>query len=183
MRIISGPTRFGLVMLLILWVPILTNAQQSKTETDWSAMKFLIGDWTGDGGGKPGQGSGESSFKLDLQGKVLVRRSQSDYPATADKPAISHSDLMIIHPKASGKGFEAIYFDNEGFVIHYDVIKSDDKKVLTLISEPSPSAPRFRLVYTQISETTMTVRFDIAPPGKPEAFAKYVEGTLHRKAS
>ncbi len=28
---------------------------------------------------------------------------------------------------------------------------------------------------------SMTFRFDIAPPGKPEAFSKYIEGSLHRK--
>src|SRR5215469_8358837 len=94
--------RFIFVLVLLFLAGFFANAQQSRPEPDWSSMTFLIGDWIGEGGGKPGEGVGVASFKFDLQRKIIVRKNQSDYPATKDKPAISHSDLMIIYPDASG---------------------------------------------------------------------------------
>jgi len=172
---------FIFVSVSIFLTGVFANAQQSKPEPDWSSMTFLIGDWVGEGGGKPGEGAGAASFNFDLQRKIIVRKNQSDYLATKDKPAISHTDLMIIYPDASGKRFQAVYFDNEGYKIDYKIAQSDDHKTLVFTSEAIPSAPRFRLVYTKVNDDTLTVRFDMAPPGKPDAFSKYVEGTMHRK--
>jgi hypothetical protein len=36
------------------------------------------------------------------------------------------------------------------------------------------------LTYLRKSEVVVTVRFEIAPPGKPEAFATYLEAATRR---
>ena len=51
-------------------------------------------DW--EGSREQGQGSGYFTFELDLQGKVLVRRNHSEYPATKDRPTYVHEDPMIV---------------------------------------------------------------------------------------
>jgi hypothetical protein len=56
-----------------------------------------------------------------------------------------------------------------------------DQTAVTFISDPFPSAPRFRLTYNKVKNDSMTFHFDIAPPGKPDAFVKYLAGSLHRK--
>ena len=157
------------------------SAEKSKEVPNWDAFRFLLGEWVGEGAGAPGEATGGFSFSFDLEGKILVRRNRADYPATKDKPPYSHTDLMVIYQETEGP--RAIYFDNEGHVIHYVVSLSKDQTTVTFLSEPSPSAPRFRFTYYKAKNDSMTFQFDMAPPGKPDAFSKYLEGSLRRKAA
>jgi hypothetical protein len=51
----------------------------------------------------------------------------------------------------------------------------------TFLSEPQAGAPRFRWVYTKETADSVRIDFDIAPPGKPEAFSSYIQSSLRRK--
>jgi len=75
----------------------------------------------------------------------------------------------------------AIYFDNEGHVIPYAVTSTDE--AIILVSDPEQSAPRFRTTYWKVENGTVITRFEIAPPGSPDGFAVYVEGSAKRKDS
>ena len=174
-------TLFALLLLLSLPLPVRSSSQLNKDTDSWKPFRFLVGEWVGKGTGSPGEASGAFSFNFDLEEKVLVRKNRADYPATKDKPAYSHTDLMVIYKE--GPETRAIYFDNEGHTIHYAVTVSDDLPTrITFLSEPSTSAPRFRFVYSKVNNDNMTFQFEIAPPGKPDAFTKYMEGALARKA-
>ena len=105
-------------------------------------LRFLVGTWRGEGSGTPGQGSGTATFAFELDGRVLVRRSLSDYPAAAGRPATVHEDLMVIHPAPGGHGLQAIDFDNEGHVIRYGVTLVSGKSAAVFESEPSEKGPR-----------------------------------------
>lgn len=169
------------VCLLTLFVVMAAQApgRQSK-EGNWGAWRPFLGKWTAEGGGQPGQASaGGFSFEVDLQGKVLIRRNYSDYPATGSKLAFRHDDLMVIYQEPD-KGTRAEYFDNEGHVIHYSVRVSEDQKTITFISDVVASAPRFRFIYRLQKDNLLNLEFDIAPPGKPDSFSKYVEGTARK---
>jgi hypothetical protein len=144
----------------------------------WRDFRFLLGQWAGVGKGSPGQGPGTFSFELALDDTVLLRRSHSTYPATKDRPAFSHDDLMVIYPE--GVRVRAIYFDNENHVIHYTVSVSSAPRGLTFVSESVPDAPRFRFRYTTVDKDTVRSRFEIAPPGQPDAFSLYIEGDARR---
>lgn len=177
--------RYVLVFLIFLAIAAPSGrASQSPqaSDSDWSQWQFLIGEWVGEGGGQPGQASsGGTSLSFDLEGRVLIRRNFSDYPATKDKPAISHRDLMVIYRDPESKSFRAMYWDNEGHVINYTAAFSSDGSVLTLISPPSNTAPRFRFIYRKEKGDRVGVEFDIAPPGKPDSFAKYAGGFMHKR--
>ena len=144
------------------------------------ALRFLVGTWQGEGGGQPGQGGGKAAFTLDLDGRVLVRRGHSEYPAAAGKPAVVHDDLMVVHPAPGGRTVEAMYFDNEGHVVEYSVEVSKDGAKVVFLSELQPAAPRFRLTYARVAGDVVDVTFEIAPPGAPEAFKPYVSGRTRR---
>jgi hypothetical protein len=139
-------------------------------------LEFLVGDWVGEGSGQPGQGAGGTSVHWDLNHKILVRKNFADYPAANGRPAVSHQDLMTIYPEAGG--LRAIYFDNEGHVIHYAV--TDSASGTEFLSDLQPGAPRYRLTYKK-SGSGLKISFDIAPPGKADEFKTYTEGTLRRK--
>lgn len=170
----------ALVLVMAVFVSS-APAWRAEDAPNWDSWRFLLGEWTAEGGGQPGQGAGTFSFAFDLQGGILVRKSRVDYPATKDRPAFSHEDLMVIYREAGAASPRAIYFDNEGHVIHYSAEFSDGGNALEFLSDPVPSAPRFRLTYTKAEGGTLRVRFEIAPPGKPDAFSTYVEGAARRK--
>jgi hypothetical protein len=148
----------------------------------WGGWRFLVGDWMGGGSGGPGEGSGFFSFRFDLDGKVLVRRNHSEYPAVSGRPAVVHDDLMVIHPDAGRGGFAADYFDNEGHVIHYVAELAADGTKITFRSEAAPSTPWFRLTYTKLPADAVGIAFDIAPPDNPGAFKTYLSAKAVRKA-
>src|SRR5262249_43579382 len=137
----------ALMLSVILVLPTTLSARQSKAEqtkdgVNWDSLRFLVGEWSGEGSGAPGEATGGFTFNFDLQEKILTQKSRADYPATKDKPAYSHTDLMVIYQQPEDKATRAIYFDNEGHVIHYSVRLSKDQRSLILISDVSTSSPR-----------------------------------------
>jgi len=165
-----------LAVVLIAGVPGRTAAPTDP----WAACRFLLGEWVGEGG-PSGRGTGTFTFALDLQDKVMVRRNHAELPAGTGRPAAVHEDLMVIYPDEGGKAPKAIYFDSEGHVIHYAVSASEDQRVLTFVSDPQPTGPRFRLSYTKEGADAVAIKFEIAPPGKPDEFKTYLEGKARRK--
>lgn len=143
---------------------------------DWGPAQFLIGHWTGEGGGEPGRGTGSFSFTPDLQGKVLVRRSFAEYPPANGKPAFRHDDLTIVYRDETSRELRAVYFDNEGHVIQYSVKPSGSGVVF--LSDGSQSGPRFRLTYSSGGADRLKLKFEIAPPGKD--FTTYIEASARR---
>ena len=108
-----------------------------------------------------------------------MRRNHADYPATKDKQAYSHDDLMIVFRESdeSAEGaLRAMYWDSEGHVIRYTVTMFGDRIVFT--SEPRRGAPQYRFTYMRQGADVLAIKFEIAPPGK--GFTTYIEATAKR---
>jgi hypothetical protein len=170
--------RFVAVTLACVAAASLQAAQDTGADALVAPMRplaFLLGDWLA----APGS-SGETggfSFKPAVQGRLLVRTNYASYPATADKPALRHDDLMVI--AADGDVVRADYFDSEGHIIRY-LAQSIQAGQVVLVSEIKPNEPRYRLRYTANADGTLAGQFDVAPPGKPEAFAPYLAWSARR---
>jgi hypothetical protein len=78
---------------------------------------------------------------------------------------------------SEGGQLKAFYADNEGHIIRY--LMAEVPGGVALTSEPTPG-PRFRLTYLRKSEALVTLRFEIAPPGKPDVFSTYLEAVTHK---
>ncbi len=139
------------------------------------SVRFLVGEWQGEGDGRPGQSTGAATFRFGLDGKILERRSHADYPAASGRPAFHHEDVMTLFPE--GGQLKALYLDNEDHILRYLVAPVSEGVAFT--SEPGPG-PRFRLTYLRKSETMVTVRFEIAPPSAPGAFKTYLEAVTRK---
>ncbi len=146
---------------------------------DWKAWKYLLGEWEGGHEGEPGPGHGRFSFSFDLDENILVRKSRTVFPPTAERAGYTHDDLLIIFNDFDGAR-RGIYFDNEQHVIHYEVQIAADKKTITLQSDPVAGMPQFRFVYTQTGKDTLQARFEMTPPDKPGEFFTYIEGPSRR---
>ncbi len=153
-------------------------AQGGATDDPWAGLRFLLGTWVGVGHGTPGEGAGSFTFELELGGTTLVRRSHSTYPATVDRPAATHEDLMVIYAEAGA--LRALYVDNEHHVIHYDAAWTTTPPTVTLTSTVQPHAPRYRFIYRWVDRETVNGRFEVAPPDSPDAFRLYIEGDARR---
>jgi len=166
------PVLVGILIILPL------AAQPSAPLPDWKAFQFLMGNWIGEGSGSPGQGSGGFTFALELQGRVLVRHNRTEFPASQGRPANIHDDLLVVYQDK--EGFKAVYWDNEGHVIHYTMSVAADGS-LVFVSGKMPGAPRQRLSYRSMSGGGLGIRFEIAPPDKPDEFKVYLDGTARKK--
>ena len=160
-KIIFSAILFGLLVNCL--------GQQNSRWNNWS---WLIGEWKGERSGKSGQGGGTFTFKNDLDQRILVRKSHSEYPATGNEPRIIHDDLMVIYPDLSGNPVKAIYFDNEGHTINYSIVYLDRSIVLT--SDKIPNIPVFRLTYSHLKDDTVDTKFEISRDDVK--FNTYIEG-------
>lgn len=160
---------------LLVVLPGAAPAQQGL-----EPLAFLLGEWEASGGGAPGQATGSATFSSELQGRVMVRRSFADYPATETAPATRHEDLMIIRVEGDGS-LAAEFYDSEGHVIHYAVTVPGDGEA-SFVSEAG-GGPRFRLGYKLAADGVLQGVFEIAPPGNPESFNRYLAWDSHRVIS
>jgi hypothetical protein len=161
-----------MVMALALGVIAAAASISAEVPKQLEPLTFLLGEWQASGSGSPGEAAGSATFAPGLQDRVIIRTSFAEYRASGSTPASRHDDLMVIY--AGGEaGIRADYYDNEGHVIHYTVTVAAPGEA-SFVSDIASGAPRFRLSYTLGADGVMHGEFAIAPPGKPEAFGRYL---------
>jgi hypothetical protein len=168
--------KLSIISFAIVMLGLSTNTF-GQQDTTWNKWNWIVGEWVGEGSGTPGQALGWFSLQPDLDGKILVRKNHSEYPATPDKPKSIHDDLMIVYPAESGEAKKAIYFDNEGHVINYVITYSEKSIIFT--SEKIFNSPIFRLIYFSLDNETINVKFEMSQDG--EKFITYTEGKCRKK--
>ncbi len=158
------------------------HAQGISVPTDpWAALRFLEGTWSAHtlGGSAGAQGSSAYTFKAELKHHVLVRHSE-DYAACKGPASFDceHSDVLYVYQQAEGQPLRAIYFDNEGHVIHYEVSIPNPNKAV-FISDASLPGPQFRLVY-ELKDAMMSGKFQMRMSEQAE-WKSYLEWTGAKK--
>lgn len=149
---------------------------QSQTVNKWENWQWLLGTWKGEGSGKPGRGEGSFAFSMDLDQNIIIRKNHAEYGTGDNTNKSVHEDLMIIYPSPETKSSKAIYFDNEGHVIEYQVSFSDSSIVFT--SNRTGNMPVFRLTYSPLGNNTADVKFEMSQDGKN--FTIYLDGKSHK---
>ncbi|MGB9234248.1 MAG: hypothetical protein WCC04_07520 [Terriglobales bacterium] len=154
------------VRIFPLFLAFAASAQSGAPATDpWRALAFLQGTWEAKtaGGAAGAKGTGSYTFRTELKNHVLARHRTTSAgckgPADFD---CDHSDLLYIYQDATGQPLKAIYFDNEGHVIHYDV-STPDATTAIFISESARPGPQFRLMY-ELKSGVMWGKFQIRMP-------------------
>jgi hypothetical protein len=129
------------------------------------------------GGSANATSAGTYSFQPELRNHVLARHTRSEAcngPADYD---CEHGDLLYVYSEG-GHAYKAIYFDNEGHVIHYDVSVPTATSVIFL-SDPLRPGPQFRLSY-ELRGLNLSGKFQMRMPGQAE-FKSYLEWTGAKK--
>jgi hypothetical protein len=117
--------------LNLLWAAALVGrALYAQTPSQpsndpWQAVRFLEGTWEAQtpGGASGPAVSGTYVFRKELDGHILARHSSSDNCKGPSNFDCDHHDLLYIYQESAAQPLKAIYFDNEGHVIHYDVAR------------------------------------------------------------
>lgn len=156
-------------------VSLLAQTAPTPSSPDpWAALQFLEGNWEAKGqGGGGASATGSYRFTRELGGHILARHSRSNGdcqgPAQFD---CDHGDLLYVYQDMPGAPLKAIYFDNEGHVIHYEVTTPRPRTVVFLSSAAQPG-PQFRLSYEQ-KDAVMSGKFQMKMPGQTE-WKSYLE--------
>lgn len=156
---------------LLALLPLPAIQAPAPPADPFAALAFLEGQWVGEAG-QPGS-SGSFSLERALGGQVLLRKNRTILPGPDGKPQM-HEDLMVVYREQVA--LKAEYWDNEGHLIHY-AVECSPAQVRMQSSGPGP---RFRLSYLRTGEDSLEIRFEIAPPDKPEQFKVYQSGKARR---
>lgn len=164
----------SIARLLPLFLAIPLCAQNASSGgNQWSALSFLEGTWGAKAAGNGGAAEvGSYTFRLELRDHILARHGdlgQCKGPSTFD---CDHGDLLYIYSDAPTQPLKAIYFDNEGHVIHYDV-STPSPNAAVFLSESSQPGPQFRLTY-ELKGQIMYGKFQMRMPGQQE-WQSYLE--------
>jgi hypothetical protein len=165
---------------LLLAIPLMTLAQTAPAPDPFKALSFLEQNWEANTNGFNGvKSAGTYTFRRELGGHILARRSTSTVvckgPADFD---CGHGDMLYVYEDAPGQGLKAIYFDNEGHVIHYAVSTPAPSSVVFL-SEPAGPGPQFRLSY-ELKHSLLLGKFQALMPGQKE-WKSYLEWSGPKK--
>lgn len=172
--------KFALVLLLMV-LPVFAqataqNAAQNAPASPndpWKALSFLNGTWEAKGQGNGGaSATGTYTFQRKLKGHILARHSTKSGCSGPKDFDCEHADLLYVFQEAPGQPLKAIYFDNEGHVIHYQV-STPSPATAVFLSESSQSDPQFRLVY-ELKDSVMSGKFQMRMPGQSE-WKSYLE--------
>jgi hypothetical protein len=162
--------------LLLVALPAAAQSAPSSLTGSWKALSFLQGTWEAKAAGGQGvSATGTYTFRSELGDHILARHSTSDAgckgPASFD---CDHGDLLYVYQDAPGQSLKAIYFDNEGHVIHYNV-STPDATTAIFLSDGGQPGPQFRLMY-ELKGAVMSGKFQMRMPGQTE-WKSYLEWT------
>src|ERR1700742_1459519 len=161
------------ISVFFVWT-IGVMAQSAPAKDPFQSLSFLEGTWEAKTNGTSGVDSlGKYSFELELRNHVLARNSASKESCKGPENFdCNHSDLLYVYPGGTDQALQAIYFDNEGHVIKYQV-STPSPTTAVFLSDGSQPGPQFQLVYER-KGNTMFGKFQIRMPGHSE-WKSYLE--------
>ena len=146
----------------------------------WKPFRFLLGTWEANtkGGSAGAAAAGAYTFRLELKDHALARHTLT---ANCKGPAdydCEHSDLLYVYRESDSAPLRAIYFDNEGHVIRYDVT-APKANTAVFLSPASEKEPQYRLIY-ELKGGVMEGEFQIRAPGQTD-FKPYLQWSGKKK--
>ncbi len=157
-----------------------SDPQKGVAADPWKPLQFLVGTWEAKtaGGSAGAVSSGTYAFQMELKNHVMVRRTfggQCKGPADFN---CEHNDVLYTYIKAPGERWKAIFFDNEGHVIYYNVSVPRPNNVV-FSSDAVQPGPAYRLSY-ELKDKELSGKFEMRLPGQ-SVFTSYLEWSGGRK--
>jgi hypothetical protein len=147
------------------------------------ALEKLSGRWQDERReGEPGVATaGGETWRLALDGQLLVRDGWCEFPAKGDRPAFRHEDLLVIYVDADHE-VRAEFWDTDGHHIRYRDVRPDpDGNGVGFVSDPAVPGPRQWLQYRFEGDDRLSAVFSLHAPGTPD-FVPYLRWSSRRSA-
>jgi len=146
---------------------------------DFSAVDWLVGDWTGNTTDQRTQGELHLSVSYQLDKHVILFRGDTTLQATKTSPPAKESWLGVLTPDRRVGGFLLRMFSSTGFITRYRLtVDGPETHINPEGGDQPPPGWLFRTVIkrTNLQEFVETVQ--VAPPNK--SFFDYYTAKLNR---
>ena len=148
---------------------------------DYSALEWLIGEWSGRTTDRSAPGEVRWSFSYDLDKQFLVLRGEVSLAATKMAPASKESWMGILSAGRGQAGYVLRTFSSTGFISRYRVtVDGAEIRFTPEGGEEPPPGWLFRRLIQRTEAGGFIESVEAAPPGK--AFFAYYTARLRRVA-
>lgn len=168
------------IIFIILLSPVICFGQTTKQDSLWKPFQSFIGQWSGKGGGEPGEGTYQRSYQFLFNKKYIEVKNKSVYPPSANNPdGEVHEDIGYISFDKLRNTFILRQFHSEGFVNQYklDSISADGKSIVFVSEAIENIKPGWRAKesYQIMGAKEISETFELAAPQKEfEVYSKVI---------
>jgi hypothetical protein len=173
--------------LVLVLAPAFRTAKEKPPATysiplppkpDFSALDWLVGEWTGKTTGTGPQGDIRFSASYDLDQRFMILREEVSLAATSKVPAYKEASVGVLSG-GSGPGFILRCFLSTGFITRYRL--SVNGTEISLNQEGGDNPPPgwlFRRLIQHPDPSQFTETVQVAPTNRP--FFEYYTAKLTR---
>jgi hypothetical protein len=134
---------------------------------DFSAVDWLVGEWTGKTTDRRAEGEIRLSVGYELDNQVIVLREEASFQATKTSPAVKESWLGVLTSDRGAGGFLLRTFSSTGFISRYRVtVEGPETYINPEGGEQPPPGWLFRTVITRTNPQEFVETVQAAPPNK-----------------
>jgi len=148
-------------VIVCLLAPVTAVQQQQPLPVPSPAARalrevfdFALGGWELEPMPRGGL-KGRFSFEMDLGGRAVLHRIQVTGAPTPGADGRANELLLVVF--AEGLQLRALYLDNDGKVVRFDVGFAHDSGTVTFSSEAVPGQPRQRFTYRPLARDRIEV--------------------------
>jgi hypothetical protein len=146
---------------------------------DFSAVDWLVGEWTGKTTDRRAQGEIRLSVSYELDNQVMLLRGEASFQATKTSPAMKESWLGVLTSDRGAGGFLLRTFSSTGFITRYRVtVEGPETHINPEGGEQPPPGWLFRTVIKHTDPQEFVETVQAAPPNK--TFFDYYTAKLSR---
>jgi hypothetical protein len=150
------------------------------------AVRFMIGDWTGEATGEPGKGAVQRQYAFILGDHFIEERNTSTYASRDGKPAEVHEHRAIFSYDRARSALMLHQFHEESFVNLYAMNPAQStasRLVFDSVSfENFGDEWRARETYDIVSPDEFIETFELKQPGRKD-YQVYSRNHFKRKAA
>jgi hypothetical protein len=179
-RVASLVVASAMTPILLLQGP--SPARPAAAEDPWSAVRFMVGEWTGESEGEPGKGTLKRTYRFVLGERFLHELNVSTYPPQPrNEKGEVHEHWSFFSHDRGRRTLVLRQFHQEGFVNQYALKPGGPAGAVVFESEALENAPagwRARESYEVVSPNEFVETFELAPEGG--AYEVYSRARLKR---
>ena len=167
-------------MSIFLGLLLLAGAREAPAQAaqnPWSAVQFMVGEWTGESEGQPGKGAARRTYRFVLGDKFLQEQNVSTYPPQPknEKGEVHEHWSFFSHDRARHT-LVLRQFHQEGFVNQYAMTAGSPAGIVVFESEALENVPlgwKARETYEAVSPDEFVETFELAQgEGAYEVYSK-----------